>query len=170
MKMLKYWLGLTRSKSVAVLHHPDVIGVPHLPQLQTKAKFTFLASIDFSADPLIQELTKYCLSEPTAVRLGISEAAGSLFLKAKDSISSITRRTLQRACGIVARGIYVRSDRDHWDDHLYNLTVQNKFKGICPLESNNHVWDRIQRGLPPGQLSFLLRAGSDTLPTPPNRI
>ena len=164
MKMLKNWLGLTRSTSVAVLHHPDVIGVPHLPQLQTKAKLTFLASIDSSADPLIQELTKYCLSEPTVVRLGISEAAGSLFLEARDSISSITRRTLQQACGIVVRG----SDRDHWDDHLNNLTVQNKFKSICQLESDNHVWDRIQRGLPPGQLSFLLRAGSDTLPTPLN--
>ena len=104
--------------------------VPHLPQLQTKAKLTFLASIESSAYPLIQELTKYCVSGPTAVRLGISEAVGSLFLQARDSISSITRKTLQRACGSVARG----SDRDHWDDHLNYLSVQNKFKGICQLE------------------------------------
>ena len=52
--------------------------------------------------------------------------------------------------------------------HLRANSTEFAFKSICQLESDNHVWDRIQRGLPPGQLSFLLRAGSDTLPTPLN--
>ena len=34
--------------------------------------------------------------------------------------------------------------------------------------SSEQVWNRILDGLPAGQLSFLLRAGSDTLPTPLN--
>ena len=43
-----------------------------------------------------------------------------------------------------------------------------KFNNICQLESQNQVWNRIQLGLLPGQLSFLLRASSDTLLTPLN--
>ena len=42
LKLLKKWLGLTQSTSIAVIHHPDVLGVPHLPQLQTKAKLTYI--------------------------------------------------------------------------------------------------------------------------------
>ena len=57
---------------------------------------------------------------------------------------------------------------DHWDSHLQNLNVQNKFLEISQLEKDNRVWNRIQQGLPAGQLYFLLQAGSDTLPTPPN--
>ena len=48
------------------------------------------------------------------------------------------------------------------------MTVQCKFTAITELESQNNVWKRIQKGMPAGQLSFLLRAGSDTLPTPLN--
>ena len=56
----------------------------------------------------------------------------------------------------------------HWNDKLSELTVQCKFTAITELESQNNVWRRIQKGMPAGQLSFLLRAGSDTLPTPLN--
>ena len=151
MNLLKKWLGLTRSTSVAVLHHPDVIGVPHLPQLQTKAKLTFLASVVSSEDPLIQDLTNLRWLQLSSLSL-------------YNQLSSISRKTLQQACKNVAR----ESVRSHWDDKLDCLTVQNKFKDICQLEAENHMWNWIQHGLPAGQLSFLLRAGSDTLPTPLN--
>ena len=36
------------------------------------------------------------------------------------------------------------------------------------LEPESHTWNRICLGLPVNQLSFLVRAGSDTLPTPLN--
>ena len=54
------------------------------------------------------------------------------------------------------------------NDKLSELTVQSKFTAIIELESQNNVWKRIQKGMPAVQLSFLLRAGSDTLPTPLN--
>ena len=47
-------------------------------------------------------------------------------------------------------------------------TEQNKALSIIELEAENHFWRRIMDGLPSGQLSFLLRAGSETLPTPMN--
>lgn len=48
---------------------------------------------------------------------------------------------------------------------LNKLSMQNSFNGITQLEAKNSVWKRVKAGLPFGQLSFLLRASSDTLPT-----
>ena len=54
-----------------------------------------------------------------------------------------------------------------WNFHLNTLRVQNKFSEFVTLENDVDVWKKlIQGGLPEGQLSFLLRAGSDMLPTP----
>ena len=39
---------------------------------------------------------------------------------------------------------------------------------VTELEGKNCVWKQILQGLLVGQLSFLMRAGSDTLPTPIN--
>ena len=76
----------------------------------------------------------------------------------------LTTKTLSHKCTSVHRENCVK----HWIDKLSKLTVQNKFTAIIDLESQNSVWKCIQKGMPAGQLSFLLRAGSDTLPTPLN--
>jgi len=51
-----------------------------------------------------------------------------------------------------------------WDAQLDGLQVQSKFKDIVMLESDCLVWNRIISGLPSKQMSFVLCAGSDTLP------
>ena len=53
-----------------------------------------------------------------------------------------------------------------WNTHLESLMVQQKFIDLIPLESESPVWSRIITSLPADQLSFLLRAGIDCLPTP----
>ena len=53
-KCIKSWLGLTRSTSAAVLHHPNIINIPSLASLKIKAKLTYLASVVVSQDPLIE--------------------------------------------------------------------------------------------------------------------
>ena len=58
-----------------------------------------------------------------------------------------------------------------WYDHLFSLSLskQWKFEDINDLENESHSWKKImQSGLPNGQISFLLKAGSDTLPQPTN--
>ena len=55
-----------------------------------------------------------------------------------------------------------------WDSRLESLTVQNKLLDIVSLEQKCPLWRRLMCGLPEKQLSFLLRAGCDTLPTPMN--
>ena len=50
------------------------------------------------------------------------------------------------------------------NSHQESLTVQNKLLDI--IESKSRVWSRILTSLPFGQLSFIVRAGIDCLPTP----
>ena len=57
---------------------------------------------------------------------------------------------------------------NHWNTHLSSLSVQCKLIEAVNLEQESQVWKRIRDGLPAGQLSFILRAASDTLPTPLN--
>jgi hypothetical protein len=54
---------------------------------------------------------------------------------------------------------------EKYDNRLKKLTVQRKILEAAELESSNHVWRRVMKGLPAGQMSFLLIAGSDTFPT-----
>ena len=39
-------MGLTRSTSAAVLHHPNVLNISSLASLKTKVKLTYLASVE----------------------------------------------------------------------------------------------------------------------------
>ena len=123
MKKIKRWLGLTRSTTVAVIHHPDMLGVPFLPQLQTKAKLTYLSSVFPSDDPMIQELT--ILDKPTAGRLGIPSEALSVFNQARASIASISRKTLFNECHAIAGAV-----KTHWESRLTSLSVQGKFRHV----------------------------------------
>ena len=50
---------------------------------------------------------------------------------------------------------------------LEELSVQTKALEVVKLENANIMWKRVQQNLPAEQL-FLLRAGTDTLPTPLN--
>ena len=57
---------------------------------------------------------------------------------------------------------------NRWNQKLLSLNIQNNFLNITELEAENHFWRRIMDGLSSGQLSFLLRAGSASLPKPMN--
>ena len=98
--------------------------------------------------------------------LNIPPESNCLLDLAKSSLSTIISKSLSQCCRKVSR----KWREGLWNNKLDSLTVQNKFTDITELESQNRVWNRIRDGLPagPGQLSFLLRAGSDTLPTPMN--
>ena len=160
-KLVKQWLGLTRSTTTAVLHHPAVLDIPFLSDYSLKAKLNYLSSISLSEDPLIKEIASCSLSSSAIGSSG--EMAATLQL-AINSVESVNRKTLPRAI----RQIVKQKSTDRWNEHLHQLTVQRKFKDSCDLEDDNKVWHRIIDGLPAGQLSFILRAASDTLPTPLN--
>ena len=54
------------------------------------------------------------------------------------------------------------------ENYFQPLSVQCKFADSAELEASCRTWNRLLSGLHPGQLSFLLRAASDTLPTAMN--
>ena len=163
-KKIKGWLGLTRGVTNAVIHHPNVIDIPTIAEYRTKAKLIFLSSILTSKDPVITEISELLLDQDFTRSQCIPSEVNQVLDLAKNSISTITTKTMSRKCTSVHRDSRVK----HWNDKLSELTVQCKFTAITELESQNNVWRRIQKGMPAGQLSFLLRAGSDTLPTPLN--
>ena len=56
LRKLKRWLGVTRSSTAAILHHPSVLGIPALDDFSLKSKLIFLAAVSSSKDPFINEI------------------------------------------------------------------------------------------------------------------
>ena len=163
-RYVKKWLGLCRSTTVAVIHHPAVLNIPTLESCSTSAKISYLAAVTLSPDPVIEEISGIALSNNFGLAHGISQGARDALSTAIKSVASINRKTLARS----AHDIQVKRRQEKWDSSLEKLLVQRKFGEACSLENENKVWNRIMDSLPPGQLSFILRAASDTLPTPLN--
>ena len=60
-ELVKKWLGLTRSTTVVVLHHPSILDIPLLEDFSTKFKLNFLSVATVSEDPLIEEIASLTL-------------------------------------------------------------------------------------------------------------
>ena len=163
-RYIKKWLGLSRSTIVAVIHHPSVLNIPTLESCSTSAKISYLATVTLSSDPMIKKILRIALSSNFGHAHEISNLSRDALPTAINSITSINRKTLHKS----ACSIHLEARKEKWDSNLDKLTVQRKFSDACSLEKENSVWNRILDGLPPGQLSFILRAASDTLPTPLN--
>ena len=82
----------------------------------------------------------------------------------KSLVATIMSKTLNTQCRKEVR----KWSAENHSNKLRQLSVQSKALAIVELEDANQVWKRILQGLSAGQLSFLLRAGTDTLPTPLN--
>ena len=89
-------------------------------------------------------------------------------LKAARGISQVTGSSkLPSDKSILSKSLH-QIHTHYWNTTLVQLQVQSKFKDIVALEPISRFWNRLITGLPAGQLSFLLRAGTDYLPTPWN--
>ena len=100
-KYVKRWLGLTRSTSVAIIHHLAVLDIPFLQEFRTKAKLSYLSAATLSANPLIAEISSLALRDPSEKSQCISPEAITTFSVAKRSVASITRKTLPKAVCIL---------------------------------------------------------------------
>ena len=110
-----------------------------------------------------QEISAILTDKEYCKNQRIRPSSVDLLLKAKSSISTISSYSLTTHC----RRDNQKTIKRH-DNWLKELTVQNKILEVAELEDSNQVWKRFLQGLPAGQLSFLLRATTDTLPTPLN--
>ena len=120
---------------------------------------SLLADINRSTDHFIQELKPLLSSNYlTQGTLDIPSACAAIFEAVGASVTSlpVLRRCKEELTSITTQ---------YWDKHLQSLHVQEKLADVIVLEEDSHSWKKIMRnGLTSGQLSFLLRAGSDILP------
>ena len=138
--------------------------MPALSELRTKAKLTFVASVTTSKDPMIQEILSIATDDDFVNSQKTPSAAVKLLEKAKSAVDRITTKTLKTQC----KASFKEWLSETHKKKLEELSVQSKALEVIELEKANNVWKRVQQGLPAGQLSFLLRAGTGTLPTPLN--
>ena len=158
-RLIKKWLNLPKSATQAILYHPDVLNIPQVNTIRLKAKISYLSAILNSPDLLIRELRVLLNNPKVQSNLDVSNICWKFVDSAPDKIASFP--LVKKKC-VTAVNNYVKQQ---WDKHLSSLEVQGKFSEIALLESENKTWKKIMlHGLPYGQLSFILKAGSDTLP------
>ena len=157
-------LNLHRCCTLAAVYHPEVLQLPFIPHCQEHAKLSMVSALEFTSDPATKECL-ILLTDPEFLKwIDIPRDTCTILDSAQRSISSTTKTTIKQK----ARVILHKRQADFWNSTLTPLLVQSKVKDIILPEPQSCTWNRLQPGLPAGQLSFLIRAGADCLPTPLN--
>ena len=156
------WLKIPRCATLVALFHPELLNIPYLPHLLEKSKFRFLSLPSFSQDHNIRSLSTL-ISDPSFLE---SEHFPP---KVMDVVTSNKPPSKLSELKMLLKQLCF-SQISEWNSHLESLTVQNKLLDIIPLEKDSHVWSRLMTAFPAGQLSFLIRAGINCLPTPMTKI
>ena len=136
---------------------------PYLPLLRDKALLSFLSSISSSSDILVKEASILLDDEIFLKRQSMPQSLCPLLRAAKDSVNSMELSDPAQSSKLLksqAKKCISVLHASRWNNQLERLEVQSKFKDIISLESDCPIWNRIVLGLPSGQLSFILRAGS----------
>uniref|UniRef100_A0A1X7UX59 Reverse transcriptase domain-containing protein n=1 Tax=Amphimedon queenslandica TaxID=400682 RepID=A0A1X7UX59_AMPQE len=156
--LLKKWLKIPRCATLAVLFHPEILNIPYLPHLLEKSKLRFLSLPSLSHDHNIKSLSTL-ISDPKFLE------SENVPPKVAEIISTSNPPNKLSELRLLLKQLRT-SHIFEWNSSLESLTVQNKLLDIIPLESDSKVWSRVITALPAGQLSFIIRAGIDCLPTP----
>ena len=88
-KLLKKWLQLPRSTTLAVLFHPYIMNFPHLQSLRDKAVISLMSTISSSSDPLIKEISILLEDEPFHGRQSFPRNLLPILQAAKKSVESL---------------------------------------------------------------------------------
>ena len=152
-KTMKKWLRLPRSATRALLHHPAIISsVPQVSLAYKKAKISLLSALASTTNPIVDEVNDLFKDSKFQIRQGIPKETNGQLVAARWNPKR-------------AKSLLSEESRTQWELKLVALKVQGKALEAIDLEKENKAWKRIADGLPSGQLSFILRACSDTLPT-----
>ena len=158
LKFVKSWLNLSRNCTPGTVFHPDVLNIPFLPHLKESAKLSYILAVERSVDPLIVELRHSVVANSPDISSNVFDSLSA----AKASVANIHSATFKNHAHDHLHSTHI----EHWDSSFEPLTVQNNFLDIITLEQACPLWKRLMFGLPEKQLSFLLHADCDTLPTP----
>ena len=165
-KMLKKWLHLPPCTTLSTLFHPGSLNLKFLPRYQEEAKLALISAVNRSTDSHVLECLP-ALDSPSFLRAShIDPATWESFQVAITRCRTETvapkPNCILSACKSVVSSRYARD----WEAHLNTLTVQNALSDILPLGSEDQLWNRLLTGMPAGQLSFVLRASTECLPSP----
>ena len=165
-KYLKRWLSLSNSTTLAILLHPELLNVTPLTEVEQKSKISFLTSLMSSPEPLIQELVVKNKDSvfPAQSMLSLFQSVVTRVKSALETSQEISAKTLKKQ---LFTSLKV-SREGEFTSHLEGLEVQSKLLDSIDLKSSSKIWKRIMHGLPASQMSFILQAATDTLPTPLN--
>ena len=152
--------------SIASIFHPEVLKLPFLPYCQESAKSSLVNSIESSKDPLVKECVALLFDPEFLSHNQFPTECPTFLQRARDSISHATASSRPPSVkSIISKSLH-QKHTDAWNTSLDQLQVESKFKDVVALEPKSRTWNTLLTGLPAGQLSFLLRAGTDCLPTP----
>ena len=98
------------------------------------------------------------------MRMDIPSSACSNLEAAKAPLEATSKLKLKHATKQLLKKFHTYN----WDSILSTLRVQSKFNDIGSLEPESQTLNHILLGFPAHQLSFVIRACSDTLPSPLN--
>ena len=144
---------------MAVIHHPAVLDIPSLAAQNTSAKLSYLTIVYLTPDPLLQEISSVELTGNFMRVNSFPSEMKSITSQAKESLEYITHTPLSKSI----KDLHKRLREDSWITHLNSLEI-SVIQWCLSLEKENRAWARIMVGMLVGQLSFILHAGSDTLP------
>ena len=126
-------------------------------------KLSLLANVSQSCDPTLRELA-FQLDFGSGM-LQLNDRHHEILSRAREQLNSIPcDKKLYHKCKKVANA----EEGVTCTQKLDSLSVQCKFKDAAFLEMSTCLWNRLLLRLHLGQFSFILRASSDTLPTPMN--
>ena len=124
-----------------------------------------MSEIEDSRDPYIRQAQDILNLPKYRNAQSIPSRVTDMLETAKQSVASITPRvSVKKTAKFLLHDQHIKE----WNNTLDRLTVQRKFKDVFMLEEENKIWNCLLTGLPVGQLSFVIRAGMDCLPTPLN--
>ena len=159
-RFLKSWLNLPKCATLASIFHPNSLGIRYLPHFHEQAQLTLVQTVEMSPDPLVQDIRPIFSSLPE-----LSSNSLQAIRKARDAIS-VSANNSHKHISRRAKEDLLANHSSYWNNQVTKLTVQSKLLETTSLEETSHVWKRLMFALPAGQLSFLVRASIDTLPTP----
>ena len=167
-KNIKAWLNLPRSLTPAVLFHSNGLALAHLPTMLTEAKARLLLTVQTSRDDSISSFMR-SLNADAKAKLGIHLEAVSTLKEASaahlDIHGKVTKSKV-KAVKTSIKTVTAEERNKRLETHLETLVVQNAVTEVFPLEEETRRWKRLLTGLPAGQLSFVLKAATGTLPAP----
>ena len=134
-----------------ILYYPGIC-CPSVSHVSREAKLSLLSCVSTSSDSRLQELDLHL--HLGNVLLQFQSQDYSILSAARSHLSSMP----------LAWSLYKTAKAQL----AKTVTSDCKFLDSARLETSCRIWNKLLSGFHPGQLSFLLRASSDTLPTTVN--